>query len=46
MKGQTFENTGIDPKLTKADKIEAQEMTSEEAKLQALRALVHTTIKG
>lgn len=46
MKGQTFENTGVHPKLTKADKIEAQEMTSEESKLQALRAMVHTISKG
>jgi hypothetical protein len=38
--------TLVHPELKKANKIEAQEMTSEEAKLQALRALVHTTIKG
>lgn len=46
MKGQTFENTGVHPELTKANKIEAQEMTSEESKLQALRALVQTISTG
>ena len=49
MKGQTFENTGVHPELKNTKELKtplSQEMTSEEAKLQALRALVQTVSLG